>query len=142
MAVEAFARHDLDIHFVIERSQHYTGAEKVFYQIKDSRDPVDHHISKLLRTCTPGDKIDFPGLQVADVLAYTAFQSIVRIPIEPTPLPRERAYQAAKKQQKTPLINLPMPPDSLRQYKQLVLDEIKRREERKLARTARRNDAA
>lgn len=129
MALEAFKGRNLDINFVLEQSNYFGGALKIFNEVKYSKESDDQHIAKLLRTCTPGDKKEFPGLQAADVNAYSTFQHHTRSPQELEIAPT--SYKEAKKLRKVPIYHFPLKPDTLEKYKVLVLEKAAEKEARR-----------
>ena len=108
---EAFPNRPLDVHFVLESGhRNYGDAERVFHLIKSSKEPKEDWLVAMLRTLTSGDKKDFPGLQVADVLAYNAFAHFTRSPTTFSSLPREKPLSHAKKSSRgVPLLHLTRP---------------------------------
>jgi hypothetical protein len=70
-AKDAFKGRDLEVHFVLESGHpNFGDAERIFNRVKKSRMPNELEIVGMLKTITSGDKVDFPGLQIADVSAY------------------------------------------------------------------------
>ena len=132
LAKESFENSDLEIHFVLESGHPNTGdADRIFKRVKASRMANEQEIIKTLQTLTTADKCDFPGLQVADVNAYSAFQHVTRSPVATTALKPDSAMSDAKKLQKVPVFHLRLQEPELKKFKQFVLDEIEEKEARR-----------
>jgi hypothetical protein len=75
LARDAFGDRELEISFVFESGHANLGdAGRIFQKVKRSTRPNEQEIVGMLKTSTTGDKIDSPGLQIADVIAYNSFQ--------------------------------------------------------------------
>jgi hypothetical protein len=85
----------------------------------------------MLKTLTSAHKCDFPGLQVADVNAYSAFQHVTRSPVATSPLKPESAMSDAKKLQKVPVFHLRLRESELKIFKQFAVDEIEEKKGRR-----------
>jgi hypothetical protein len=76
-AKDAFGNKELDVKFLLEEGHPNAGdAERNFHRVKKQglKHPVEREIVKMLNVISFGEKAKFPGLQVADVNAYSAFQ--------------------------------------------------------------------
>jgi hypothetical protein len=133
-AIEAFKGRDLDMHFVLESGHvNYGDADRIFNKVKKSRVKHEQDVVRILRTITAGDKKDFPGLQIADVAAYSAFQHSTRQPLETVALlPDDPAgfVAAAKQRQRVPVFHLRLRETELKGFKQFILDEIEEKKAR------------
>ena len=77
MAKDAFRGRDLDINFVLESGHKNAGdAQRIFDRVKTQglKNPDEIKIVEMLETLTFEDKARWPGLQVADINAYSAYQ--------------------------------------------------------------------
>ena len=84
-AKDAFGNRTLDINFILEAGHKNAGdALRIFDKVKHQRLPNEEEqkIVKMLGTIAFDDKKKFPGLQVADVNAYSAFQHHTKGPLE------------------------------------------------------------
>jgi ASC-1-like (ASCH) protein len=110
LAMQAFGTKDLEISFVLESGhQNFGDAERIFKKVKESREAIEQEIVKTLKSVTAGDKIDFAGLQIADVVAYNSFQHVTRKPFPTTALLPDNPMNymtEAKKRQRVPLLHL------------------------------------
>src|ERR1700737_1209062 len=115
-------------------------AERIFNLVKKKglTHPEEKEIVKMLGIIAFGDKVKFPGLQIADVNAYSAFQHETTSPLETVTLNPETSMADAKKIQKVPIFKLEVGETELGMFKQFILDEIKEREEYQLTLAARR----
>lgn len=108
-AMQSFKRKDLEISFVLESGHPNIGdADRIFKKVKKSTVAREQEIVRTLKTLTTGDKIKFPGLQIADVVAYNSFQHVTRRPFPTTPLSSDDPdnYMAeAKKRQRVPVLH-------------------------------------
>lgn len=134
-AKDAFKGRDLDINFVLESGHKNAGdAERIFNRVKKQglTNPAEIEIVKMLNVLSFADKAKFPGLQVADVNAYSAYQheSGAR-PLEVTTLNPETSMEDAKKLQKVPIFRLELRKEELKMFKQFILDEIKEKKARR-----------
>lgn len=130
-AKDAFKGRELDINFVLESGHKNAGdAERIFNRVKEQglTNPAEVEIVKMLNVISFADKARFPGLQVADVNAYSAYQheSGAR-PLEVTTLAPETCMADAKKLQKVPIFRLELHEDELKLFKKFILDEIEER---------------
>lgn len=128
MAKEAFGGRELDINFILESGHPNAGdAERIFNRVKKQglTNPAEIEIVKMLNVISFADKARFPGLQIADVNAYSAYQheSGAR-PLEVTTLAPETCWNDAKKINKVPVFRLELRDTELRMFKQFILDEI------------------
>jgi hypothetical protein len=136
LAMQSFKRRDLDISFILESGhRNYGDADRIFSLVKKSRIEHEQVIVRTLRTVTTGDKIDFPGLQVADVVAYNSFQHATRTPFPTVPLSPENPenYMAdAKERQRVPVLHMRLGAPELTRFRQFILDEVEEKRERRL----------
>lgn len=134
-AIDAFKQADeLKIHFVMESGhKNYGDADRIFNEVKKSRLTNEQYIVETLATITCGDKKDFPGLQIADVGAYSTYQHHTRRPLELTMLDPFSSMRDAKKLQKVPVFHFPMEDEVISTYRKFVDDAAKEKEERRLA---------
>jgi Protein of unknown function (DUF3800) len=135
LAKDAFGRRELDINFVLETGHKNAGdADRIFNRVKTQglKNSAEIEIVKMLNTILFADKIAFPGLQVADVNAYSAYQheSGAR-PLETMTLEPESAVKDAKRIQKTPIFRLELRETELKLFKSFVLAEIEDRKGRR-----------
>jgi len=135
MAKDAFKGKDLDINFVLESGHVNAGdAERIFNRVKKQglTNPAEIEIVKMLNVISFADKEKFPGLQVADVNAYSAFQhETAARPLEVVTLDLQSAMADAKKIQKVPIFRLELRETELKMFKQFILDEIEERKARR-----------
>jgi len=135
MAKDAFKGKDLDINFVLESGHVKAGdAERIFNRVKKQglTNPAEIEIVKMLNVISFADKEKFPGLQVADVNAYSAFQhETAARPLEVVTLDLQSAMADAKKIQKVPIFRLELRETELKMFKQFILDEIEERKARR-----------
>jgi Protein of unknown function (DUF3800) len=105
-AKEAFGGRMLDINFVLEEGHKNAGdAERIFHRVKTQGliNPAEVEIVKMLNVISFADKARFPGLQVADVNAYSAYQhETAARPLEVVTLQPETCIRDAQKMQKNP----------------------------------------
>jgi hypothetical protein len=108
-------------------------ALRIFNKVKHQRLPNEEEqkIVKMLGTIAFDDKKKFPGLQVADVNAYSAFQHHTRGPLELITLNPETSMQAAKRIQKVPIFNLELKEPELKLFKKFILSEIEDKKARR-----------
>ncbi len=134
-AMQAFKGHDLDISFVLESGHpNYGDADRIFAKVKKSRVPHEQEIIRALRSLSTGDKVDFPGLQIADVIAYNTFHHATRKPFPTITLDvaDPANYVArAKEHDRVPILHMPLMAPELKRFKQFIFDEI---EEKKVRR--------
>jgi hypothetical protein len=133
-AKDAFGDRELDIHFVLEDgAKNSRDALRIFNKVKKQPfvSTEEQEIVKMLGTLTYGDKKKFPGLQVADVNAYSAYQHHTREPLELVTLNPETSMQDAKRIQKVPVFNLELRETELKMFKQFILGEIEDRKARR-----------
>jgi hypothetical protein len=125
----------LEISFVLESGHVNIGdADRIFKKVKQSRIPHEQEIVRTLKTLTTGDKPDFPGLQIADVVAYSSFQHVTRKPLPTRALTSDNPedYMAeAKKRQRVPIIHVRLGEAELKRFKGFILDEIKEKKARR-----------
>jgi hypothetical protein len=137
LAMQAFKGRKLDIGFVLESGHpNFGDADRIFSRVKKSRLPNEQEIVRTLRSVTTGDKIDFPGLQMADVVAYNSFQHTTRTPFPTIALTPDRPedYMAeAKKTNRVPVLHLQLQAPALQGLKQFILDEVVEKKARKKA---------
>lgn len=135
LAMQSFKTKDLEISFVLESGHRNFGdANRIFSKVKKSRQDNEQEIVQTLRTLRAGDKAEFPGLQIADVVAYNAFQHVTRTPFPTTALLPDdptNYMTEAKKRQRVPLLHLKLGAPELEKFRQFILDEIKEKEERR-----------
>ncbi len=127
-AKDAFNGKELDINFVLESGHVNAGdAERIFNRVKKQglTNPAEIEIVKMLNVISFADKEKFPGLQVADINAYSAFhhESGAR-PLEVMILDPETCMTDAKKIQKVPIFRLELHEAELKMFKQFILGEI------------------
>jgi hypothetical protein len=133
-AKDAFGDRELDINFVLESGAHNSkDALRIFDKVKNQRfaDIEEQKIAKMLGALSYGDKKKFPGLQIADVNAYSAFQHHTREPVELITLNPETSMQDAKRIEKVPIFNLELRETELKMFKQFILGEIEDRKARR-----------
>jgi hypothetical protein len=137
LAKEAFGDRKLDINFVLESGHKNAGdAERIFHKCKNTRtnNPEELAIIAMLGTISFGDKERFPGLQVADVNAYSGFQHEMRpTKLEVIELPIESTMKAAKKKRRTPVFRLELKEPILKGFRKFIQDEIDEKTARKPA---------
>jgi hypothetical protein len=135
LARESFGHRDLEIHFVLESGHaNFGDADRIFKNIMKSRMPKEQEIVMMLKTLTTGDKIDFPGLQISDIVAYNSFQHVTRRPfptVELTPDDTESYMAEAKSRQRVPILHLRLGAPVLKRFKQFIFDEIEEKKERR-----------
>jgi ASC-1-like (ASCH) protein len=134
-AKDAFGDRELSINFVLESGYKNAGdAERIFYLVKKTRslNPKEQKIARMLNLISFGDKVKFPGLQVADVNAYSSFQHETRgRPIELVKLNPETSMRDAKRIEKVPIFRLELRETELKMFKQFILDEIEEKNARR-----------
>jgi hypothetical protein len=131
-AKDSFNDRELDIHFVVESGhKNFGDACRIFTRVKKSSQPNEQEIVRMLGTLTTGDKSEFPGLQMADVIAYSSFQHATRSPMPTTPLEPETCMRDAKKVQRVPIFHLRLGRPELTRFKQFIFDEIEEKRERR-----------
>lgn len=134
LAMQTFKQEDLEISFVLESGHvNYGDADRIFSKVKKSRLPNEQKIIRTLKSLTTGDKIDFPGLQMADVIAYNAFQHATKTPFPTVPLSLENPndYVArARKLQRVPIYHLRLAAE-LKQLKRFSIEEIEEKKARR-----------
>jgi hypothetical protein len=144
LAIDRFKDRHLDIDFVLESGHpNLPNAEAIFHEVKAFNDPTEEIkiIMQSLNTITRGDKKKFPGLQAADVNAYSTFQYETRDNnLELISLPYESTIDEARKIQKVPIFHFPMTEDVLSQYRGLLLQTIEEKRLRRDAAISRRAD--
>ncbi|MGD0023194.1 MAG: DUF3800 domain-containing protein [Xanthobacteraceae bacterium] len=126
-AKDVFKGRDLDINFILESGHNNAGdAERIFNRVKKQglTNPAEVEIVRMLNVISFADKMRFPGLQITDVNAYSAFQHYTREPLELVTLNPETSMQDAKHIQKVPIFNLELRETELKQFKQFILAEI------------------
>jgi len=142
LAIDRFKDRALDINFVLESGHpNLPNAEAIFHEVKAFKEPTAEvaQIMETLNTITRGDKKKFPGLQAADVNAYSAFQYETRDnDLELISLPNDSTIDEARKIQKVPIFHLPMTSDVLTQYREFILQTLEGRRLRREATIARR----
>jgi hypothetical protein len=141
MAKDAFGDRELDINFMLESGHKNAGdAERIFNLVKKkgASHPEEKEIVKMLGVIAFGDKVKFPGLQIADVNAYSAFQHETVSPLETITLKPETSMADAKKIQKVPIFRLEVGETELSMFKKFILDEIQERQDYQLVLAARR----
>jgi len=140
LAMQSFKDRDLEISFVLESGHtNYGDADRIFSKVKKSRVEHEQFIVRALKTLTTGDKMDFPGLQIADAIAYSSFQHITRAPMKTVGLNLDDPdgyMDAAKKIQRTPVIHLRLGPQELGRFRQFILDEVEEKKARRERATA------
>ena len=137
LAIEHYNCKDLDVHFVLESGHKNLGdAERIFHEVRETNWPAPEvqKVKGTLRTILSGDKKKYPGLQIADVNAYSAFQYETRDNnLELVSLPNESTVQAAKKIQKVPIFHLPLSQSTLTQFRGLLLEQLEEKRGRRKA---------
>jgi hypothetical protein len=139
MAKDAFKGRDLDISFVLESGHKNAGdARRIFDRVKTQglKNPDEIKIVEMLKTLTFEDKGQRPGLQVADINAYSAYQhesgaKVLEIGTIEDPI---HAVAEGKRIQKVPVFRLELREVELLTYKRFVLDEIAERRARHVPR--------
>jgi Protein of unknown function (DUF3800) len=133
LARDAFGDRELEIRFVLESGHPNLGdADRIFQKVKRSTQANEQEIVGMLKTSTTGDKIDFPGLQIADVIAYNSFQHATRRPFPTTWLDNENCMADAKARQRVPILHMPLKERELARFRQFILDEVEEKRARKL----------
>lgn len=128
LAYEAFPGRKLDINFVLENGHKNAGdVLRIYEKVKKTptRNPYELAILEMLGTIEFDDKRKFPGLQVADVNAYSGFRnemSDTKLAI--TNLPPGATMKTAKKQRRTPVFRLEMKEQACAAFRQFIKDEI------------------
>jgi hypothetical protein len=138
-AKDAFGDRELRIKFILESGHKNAGdAERIFRIVKKTRspNPQEQEIAAMLDDISFGDKTRFPGLQVADVNAYSAFQHETRKPLELVTLNPETSMADAKRIQKVPIFRLELRETELKGFKQFIIDDIEERKTRSASRDA------
>jgi Protein of unknown function (DUF3800) len=133
-AKEAFGDRELNINFVLESGHKNAGdALRIFDKLKKQHlvSVEEQEIVRMLGTIAFDDKKKFPGLQIADVNAYSAFQHYTREPLELVTLNPETSMQDAKRIQKVPVFNLELRETELKMFKQFILGEIEDKKARR-----------
>lgn len=135
LAKQTFGDRELEINFVLESGHENAGdAERIFHKVKNSRFANDDEraIMAMLNTITFGDKKTFPGLQAADINAYSGYQHELKPDrLTVVELPKgEPTMQAARRRRKTPVFRLELKENGLKTFKQFILDEIEERKAR------------
>jgi hypothetical protein len=120
LAKSAFdGRDDLEIHFVLESGhKNAGGAEQIFNVVKKSPEPQIQEIVRMLKTITFRAKSEFPGLQMADVNAYGAYQHETRLPLQTIQLSPKTCMKDAKRIQRVPIFNLRLGENELKRFRQ------------------------
>ena len=134
-AKDTFGDRELKINFVLEAGHKNSGdALRIFTKVKKQHLPnvEEQEIVKMLGTIAFDDKKKFPGLQIADVNAYSAFQHHTRRPLELITLNPETSMQHAKRIQKVPIFNLELRETELKLFKKFILDEIEDKKTRRM----------
>jgi Protein of unknown function (DUF3800) len=144
MAKDAFKGRQLDINFVLESGHKKAGdAQRVFDRVRTMglSNPNEIEIVQMLNTLAFEDKARFPGLQVADINAYSAYQheSGARVLEVGTIENPANAVAEGKRIQKTPVFRLELRELELQTYKRFVLEEIAERKARHVARSSKRD---
>jgi hypothetical protein len=132
MAKQAFKGRELDINFVLESGHKNAGdALRIFERVKKQglTNPNEIEIVEMLKTLTFEDKARYPGLQVADINAYNAYQhesgaKVLELGTIEDPI---NAVAEGKRIQKVPVFRLELREFELLTYKRFVLDEIAER---------------
>jgi Protein of unknown function (DUF3800) len=110
LAIQSFKCADLEISFVLEAGHpNFGDTERVFVRAKKSRLEGEQFIVRTLKTLTVGNKEDFPGLQIADAIAYSAFQHVTRKPQQTVAIGNgdpDKYMERAKTIQHTPILHL------------------------------------
>jgi hypothetical protein len=133
-AKDAFGDRELNINFVLESGHKNAGdALRIFDKVKKQpfASVEEQAIVEMLGTISFDDKKTFPGLQAADVNAYSAFQHHTREPLELITLNPETSMQDAKAIQKVPIFNLELREPELKLFKQFILAEIEDKKSRR-----------
>jgi hypothetical protein len=87
----------------------------------------------MFRTITFGDKKKYPGLQVADINAYSGYQHELKPDLlQVVELnPDKPTMQAAKEYRLTPVFRFELKENGLRVFRQFILDEIEEKKQRR-----------
>ena len=124
LAKEAFGDRQLDINFVLESGHKNAGdAERIFHKCKKTRTdhPEELAIMAMLNTISFSDKKKFPGLQIADVNAYSGYRNEMGpMKLDVVELPIAATIKAAKKRQRTPIFRLELREDILKGFRQFI----------------------
>jgi Protein of unknown function (DUF3800) len=135
LAKEAFGDRELDVNFILESGHKNAGdAERIFHKCKNTRTnhPEELAIMAMLNTIAFGDKERFPGLQIADVNAYSGFQHEMKpTKLEVIELPAESTMKAAKKKRRTPIFRLELKETVLIGFRKFIQDEIEEKAARR-----------
>jgi Protein of unknown function (DUF3800) len=135
LAVQSFDQPNLEIGFVLEAGHpNFGDAERIFNRAKKSRLESEQFVVRTLRTLAANEKKDFPGLQIADAIAYSAFQHMTRSPQATVSVgygDPEKYMERAKKIQPTPIFHLGLGPQELARFKQFILDEVEEKKARR-----------
>jgi Protein of unknown function (DUF3800) len=135
LAIQSFGLPNLEIAFVLEAGHpNFGDTERIFHRAKKSRLESEQFVVRTLRTLTTGEKTHFPGLQIADAIAYSAFQHITRSPQSTVSVGHgdpDKYMERAKKIQSTPIFHLGLGPQELARFKQFVLDEVEEKKARR-----------
>jgi hypothetical protein len=135
LAQDRFVGRKLDINFVLEEGHKNAGdALRVFNLVKQTRvdDPAEIAIMKMLGTIAFDEKKKYPGLQIADVNAYSAFQHETGTrELEVVTLPNEGTMKAARKIQRLPIFRLEIRDTEAKMFKKFILNEIEEKKARR-----------
>ncbi len=126
-AKDAFGDRELNINFVLESgAKGSRDSLRIFDKVKRQQLPnaEEQEIVKMLGTIAFDDKKKWPGLQVADVNAYSAYQHHTREPLELVTLDPATCMKDAKRIQKVPVFNLELGETELKMFKNFILEEI------------------
>jgi hypothetical protein len=128
LAMQAFNRRNLDISFILESGHpNFGDVIRIFNKVKESQVAHEMEIVQTLNGVTEGDKVDFPGLQIADVVAYNSFQHVTRKPfptVELSPQNPEHYMTLAKERQRVPVLHMRLGAPELSKFRQFILDEV------------------
>jgi hypothetical protein len=134
-AKERFGERELNINFVLESGHNNAGdAVRIFNRVKNQRMPnkEEQEIVKMLGTIAFDDKKAFPGLQAADVAAYSAYQHETGAKVlEVGIVPNENTVKLARKIQRVPVFRLEIVDTVAMTFRQFILNEIEEKKSRR-----------
>lgn len=109
------------INFIFERhDQHFGDAERIFHELKF----VDDDLARVLGTITPAERIEFPGLQIADMFAFTARRAEPHVNF--ADVPKEGPMRVGHKRVRCPHLRVDLTADAIPKCHE-VAGEIRRR---------------
>lgn len=131
LTLQSLPGKDIELHFIVEDSQHFDGVHKVFREVKKH---APQEFTDLLGDITRGAKKKYPGLQVADVNAYNAFRFEGDVPKMRTfDLPSDDVWKVARKRSRCPIFRCVVNEGELDKFKSRVLSRYGDRLEKRKA---------